>query len=209
MYRSTVAQHGDRVPGRPSLQLERRLPGHIERRFDDRFEARSEDSGDNLHLIVRFTDTKTSQVTTQVALVSPGEIPEGGVTTAVLDAKIAGRVKSVHRMLDAGGYRSLVALADRYEMNESNHVRAGLRSDFEDAAARVIDVASNSVLWQERFPALTESHPIEDDNCGHMIAGTINLAWSPQTRKLLVNVWYSGDCNRNVVRTFVRELPEP
>jgi hypothetical protein len=148
-------------------------------------------------LSIQLLDVATSRVKRTVMVLDPDEyVPSDDPKAPALRRKVEQRADVAQRLLDAGAYRALAVLggSDAEPMSA-----AGLRAEFDAEVARVIDVASNTVVWQRRFSVAREfpdRKPDPDvDSCVPIHTRGMTISWDAQTRTILAEVSYgAGPC---------------
>lgn len=146
---------------------------------------------------IELVDVATSRVKRTVMVLDPDEYVFGeDPKWAALEKTVEKRVDSAQRLLDAGGYRALAVVGEK---DDDTLRAAGLRTEFDSELARVIDVATNSVIWQRRFSVAREfpNRKLDPDvdSCEPMHTGNMTIAWDAQTRTILADVSYgAGPC---------------
>ena len=149
-----------------------------------------DDGRGNPGLSIRFLDVATGKRVKDVLVLSPDEYvtPEAAGHAALLK-KIERRAAAAQKILDESTYRSLVRLgstnssADRWQA-------AGLEAEYDGDAARIIDRASNTVLWQRRFAigTLFPNRTLDGERCEPIDVSDVALSWDPETRTALAEV---------------------
>ena len=148
-------------------------------------------------LLIQLVDVATSRVKRTVSVLDPNEyVPSDDAKAPALRAKVEQRADAVQRLLDAGGYRALTAVGAKDDETTS---RADLRAEFDAEHARVVDVASNTVIWQRQFSVAREfpnrKLDPDADSCEPMHTGGMSISWDAQTRTILAEVSYgAGPC---------------
>lgn len=159
-------------------------------------------------LSIQLVDAKTSRITKSIQVLSPDEYLEPeDAKWPKLRAKIAKRAAIAQKALDAGQFRSLVAIDGRDLLSESGSegettsaTDPSLRYERAGEAIRLIDRATNTVVWQRRYPVEAAFPPAKNpspdgEGCYPSTTRGIGLAWDPQTRTLFAGVSYaSGPC---------------
>jgi len=156
-------------------------------------------------LTIQLVSAKTSKITASYVVLSPDEYlePDDAGWTK-LNAKMAKRAAAAQRVLDAGQFRSLVAVdvtsTDPDEGPIFTATDAPLRAEGDGSAIRLIDTAANTVVWQRQFPveaafpAAKNPNP-DGEGCYPSSTREIGVAWDPQTRMVLAMISYaSGPC---------------
>jgi hypothetical protein len=127
-------------------------------------------------------------------------------------AKAERRIAKMQRLLDAGGYRTIVRLGSK---NEPLTSAPGFRTEYHDERVRLIDTATNSVLWERRFDVTREFPWSERDierageTCKPTSTSSTALAWDPTTHTLLAQVGFMGGpcwCDEEIL-AFTYHLP--
>ena len=154
---------------------------------------------------IELLDVATSRVKRTVNVLSPDEyFPPDDAKAPAMYAKAEKRADVAQRMLDAGGYRSLATIGSSDEAGPEVELKgtpivAGLHAEIVDDLARVIDVATNTVIWQRRFDVAREfsnlKHDPDVDSCEPSRTGGITMSWDAPTRTIVAQVSYeSGPC---------------
>ncbi|MEO7096924.1 MAG: hypothetical protein ABI175_26935 [Polyangiales bacterium] len=146
---------------------------------------------------IELLDAATSRVKRVIKVLDPDEYVTSEDPKAPALRKTAEkRALVAQRLLDAGAYRSLTSVP---LTEEGMEITAGLRVEVADELARVIDVATNAVVWQRRFSVAREfpnrKLDPEVDSCEPSTTGDITVGWDATTRTLLAEVSYeAGPC---------------
>lgn len=149
-------------------------------------------------LSIRFIDATTGKRVKDMLVLSPHEYvdrtagEEAERKHQALQQKVDRRAASAQRLLDEGAYRSLVRLGSRGTASELVQA-AGLEAEYDMDAARIIDLASNTVLWQRRFAVgeLFPNRELDGERCQPIGVGDVALSWDPQTRTVLAEVAFA------------------
>jgi len=144
-------------------------------------------------VVIRFIDTKTSRVTRDITLLSLDESFAEKEARDKVRAQIPGRVERVQRILDAGQFRTMIPMGTSNEpLEDLEHIHA----DIVGGAARIVDPATGSVVWQGHFgePAPHVEHP-EEAMCGSWTLAGLSLWWDPVTKSVLGRMnYHTGGC---------------
>jgi hypothetical protein len=202
-------------------------PAHKSCEWDDGFPAVSrdgklvvtkyvEDDGGrgNPNLRIRFLDVATSKVVRDVLVLDADEVDamyddEGQATKrAQLERKVAQRMATAQRLIDARGYRSLEHLGTNDAHNQFiSNDRSKIHAEFDATAVRAIDPATNRVLWQRRFDVPNPTPDNGHDECMGWGLRELDIAWDPETRVVIATSQYDRGgcmCSTDVVQQVVR-----
>jgi hypothetical protein len=148
-------------------------------------------------LTIRFIDAATGKRVKSVLVLSPDEYTSPGQDDGMeanyraMLKKVDRRATAVQKLLDAGRYRTLVRLGSSTS-EPSAPANEGLAAEYEDDAVRVIDRATNTVLWQRRFSVAAEfpNRKLDGDHCEPIAVSNVAVAWDPPTRTAVAQVTY-------------------
>jgi len=151
---------------------------------------------DGSDLIIRFIDTKTSNVVRDDMI--------SGIDEKLDDPKIGAqlfrRVAPVQRLLDARHFRTLIPLGSGGEtgIQADPAVQTGTKTYAEivDGAVRIVDPATATEIWRGGFSAARPGPaPREDSDCGSWNLHSTTVWWDPRTKTVLALLHYfTGGC---------------
>ncbi len=154
-------------------------------------------------LSIQLVSAKSSKITASYTVLTPDEYlePEDAGWTK-LSAKMAKRAAAAQRVLDTGGFRSLVAVDVFSDLDGTTFSGAGQRlvGEANGEAIRIIDTAARTVVWQRTFPVeavfpAAKNPSVDGEGCYPSTTRDITVAWEPTSRLLLATVSYaSGPC---------------
>jgi hypothetical protein len=146
----------------------------------------------------------TGKVVGRTVVLSPDEfeVDDGtnSAKVARLQKSVYARVAEVQRTLDDGAYRSMARLGQSNfrdtSSDEPASVHTGVYADIGfGGAVRIVDPATNSVIWQHQFGVAGGREPNEDELCGGWGLWSMELWWDEPTRVVLASEWYrTGGC---------------
>jgi hypothetical protein len=148
-------------------------------------------------LTIRFVDVKTGKRVKSMLVLSPDEYvalgPDDGMEAKyrAMQTKTNRRSVAVQNVLDVGGYRSLVRLGNSTSPPDTWTIEK-LAAEYDDDAVRVIDRATNTVVWQRRFSVAAEfpNRKLDGEHCEPIGVGNIAVAWDPATGTSVAEVAY-------------------
>lgn len=159
-------------------------------------------------LSIRFIDATSGKEVKTIVVLSPDEYIENDGTNTKeferLQKTVASRLAEVERALDDGAYRTMAHLVEggpfdgTHEESEAAAPTAIYGQIDQSGAARIIDPATNTVIWQHQL-GIDDPSPITDDDDGGMCPGwglrMMSLWWDPTTRVVFSTQEYrTGGC---------------
>ncbi len=160
----------------------------------------------NPGLEIWFVDATTGKTVSTSVILSPEEYEVDDGTNSRKVAKLYERVVArgakVQQTLDAGAYRTLSHLGSGGPfMGNPAEPRTTkpttIYADIENGATRVVDPATNTVLWQHVFGAVSSPSSVrsEDSMCPVWNLWTMDVWWDPTTRVVFAAETYrTGGC---------------
>lgn len=160
----------------------------------------------NPGLEIWFVDTTTGKTVSSTVVLSPNEYEVDDGTNSSRVAKLYERVVArgakVQQTLDAGGYRTLAHLGSggsNYgdEPPPRTTTPATTYADIHNGAVRIVDPATNTVVWQHTFGVASSrtNEGADDEMCGGWGLWNMDLWWDPTTRVVFAAEWYrTGGC---------------
>lgn len=158
----------------------------------------------NPGLTIRLVDARSGRLAREVVIFKPDEYVEdtgdGSPDVVKLRAKIAARVKVAQRVFADGGYRTMAVLGGSGttgEPDESTRNPNAIYAEVDGGAVRVIDPATNTVIWQHELgvPSPWGQEASDTNDCGGWQLLSNHLWWDPTTRVVLARLAYrTGGC---------------
>ena len=132
---------------------------------------------------IELLDTKTSRRVRRMALIAPERDHDAeGKPRPELAGRIVQRAAAAQRTLDAGGFRSLIALGDSGSVSDSRGAAPQIHAQFDDRGAmQIVDPARGVVLWQHRFGPSAPASTDPTGLCGSPDLRHLSAWWDPAT----------------------------
>lgn len=158
-----------------------------------KLEYDTDPSGELVGIQLVILDARSQRTLRQLAVFasdgSPADEP-----SARLRASTARQAAAAQRLLDDGGYRSLVHLG-RSDREASPAELAGVHAEVDGELVRAVDPATNRVLWQHRFATPAPRRADPDADCSGWSLHDADVWWDPSTAIVLVTqVYFTGGC---------------
>lgn len=159
----------------------------------------------NPGLEIWFVDTATGKTVSTNVILSPDEymVDDGTNTSKVakLYERVVARGAKVQQTLDVGAYRTMTFLGrGGQRMTDDGTapkpVHTTPYADIDNGAVRIVDPATNTVIWQHVFGVAggsAKDNP--DEMCGGWGLWNMEIWWDPTTRIAIADEWYrTGGC---------------
>ena len=149
----------------------------------------------NTSLTIRFLDVASSRVVRDDVILT-GDETLTEIDPAKLQIQIAQRVMAIQPRL--AHYRTLAALGSGRAFADEPPQQHGIHAEFADELVRIVDPATNRVLWQAQLdgsPAAPVTPRSADDMCGGWGLWSVSAWWDADTKTVLVaQRYHTGGC---------------